>query len=300
MHRLGVVCGLSAGAWLGMANAPAKLVSAGFSPFLISLGMVAGVFVARWTVPSLLKGSGYVWQDLKEKPHLLIWAILAGMCWAVANTLTVFAIRDVGLSVAFPLWNANSLVGLLWGWALFGELRGGGARNWLKVLGGAAAIVMGACVLAYATSQEPNVPARQVTLGILAALGAAALWGTMYVPYRKAYISGLNPLSFVTVFTFGELGTVLGLALIFDGGARGVGVELARARPVLFWLFLGGFCWVLEICSSSTRRSISASDGAFRCPTRINCGAWRGARWCSGNWRARERGRRRWWWRGRC
>lgn len=245
LHRLGVACGLAAGAWLGMANAPAKLVSAGFSPFLISLGMVGGVFIGRWTVPSLIKGSGYVLRDFQEKPHLVIWAILAGMCWAVANTLTVFAIRDVGLSIAFPLWNANSLVGLFWGWALFGELRGAGAGNWLKVLGGAAAIVAGACVLAFATSQAPDVPARQAGTGILAALGAAALWGTMYVPYRKAYLSGLNPLSFVTVFTFGELGTVLALALVFDGGTHGLAAELARARPVLFWLFLGGFCWVL-------------------------------------------------------
>lgn len=228
-----------------MANAPAKLVSAGFSPFLISLGMVAGVFIGRWTVPSLIKGSAYVWRDFAEKPHLILWAILAGMCWAVANTLTVFAIRDVGLSVAFPLWNANSLVGLFWGWALFGELRGAGSGNWLKVLGGAAAIVAGACVLAFATSQAPDVAPHQVTRGILAALGAAALWGTMYVPYRKAYLSGLNPLSFVTVFTFGELGTVLALALAFDGGARSLAVEIARARPILFWLFLGGFCWVL-------------------------------------------------------
>ena len=245
LHGLGVACGLGAGAWLGLANAPAKLVSLGFSPFLISLGMVAGVFAARWTVPSLLKGSNYVWRDLREKPHLVIWAILAGMCWAVANTLTVFAIRDVGLSIAFPLWNVNSLVGLFWGWALFHELRGAGTKNWLKVLGGAAAIVIGACSLAYATSQQPDVPPRQLAHGILAALGAAALWGTMYVPYRKAYISGLSPLSFVTVFTFGELGTVLALAFAFDGGSRGLGAELLRARPVLFWLFLGGFCWVL-------------------------------------------------------
>ena len=46
-HGLGVACGLAAGAWLGAAEAPTKLVTAGFSPFLISLGMVAGVFVAR-------------------------------------------------------------------------------------------------------------------------------------------------------------------------------------------------------------------------------------------------------------
>ncbi len=67
LHRLGVACGLGAGAWLGAAEAPTKLVTVGFSPFLISLGMVAGVFVARWTVPTMLKGTGYIWMDLREK-----------------------------------------------------------------------------------------------------------------------------------------------------------------------------------------------------------------------------------------
>src|ERR1035441_6376586 len=246
LHWLGVSCGFGAGAWLGAAEAPTKLVTAGFSPFIISLGMVAGVFVARWTVPMLLKGTGYIWIDLKEKKHLLVWAILAGMLWAVANTLTVFAIRNVGLSVAFPLWNTNSLVGLFWGWLLFNELRNSGAKQWLKVLGGAAGIVSGACVRAYATTHHAGSgPEGTATLGILAALGAGLLWGTMYIPYRKAYISGMNPLSFVTVFTFGELGTVWALAVVFDGGVQGVMSDLARARPALFWLFLGGFCWVL-------------------------------------------------------
>jgi drug/metabolite transporter (DMT)-like permease len=246
LHWLGVSCGFGAGAWLGAAEAPTKLVTAGFSPFIISVGMVAGVFVARWTVPMLLKGTGYIWLDLKEKRHLLVWAILAGILWAVANTLTVFAIRNVGLSVAFPLWNTNSLVGLFWGWLLFNELRNSGAKQWLKVLGGAAGIVSGACVLAYATTHGAGSgPHGTAALGILAALGAGLLWGTMYIPYRKAYISGMNPLSFVTVFTFGELGTVFGLALVFGGGYDGVATDLAKARPVLLWLFLGGFCWVL-------------------------------------------------------
>ena len=137
--------------------------------------------------------------DLREKSHLVVWAIIAGMLWAVANTLTVFAIRNVGLSIAFPLWNTNSLVGLFWGWLLFNELRGAGTREWVKVLGVATAIVIGACLLAYATSQHTGGPPRAATLGILSALGAGLMWGTMYIPYRKAYISGMNPLSFVTV-----------------------------------------------------------------------------------------------------
>jgi hypothetical protein len=88
------------------------------------------------------------------------------------------------------------------------------------------------------------VPHRAAA-GILAALGAGLLWGTMYIPYRKAYISGMNPLSFVTVFTVGELFTMSALALVFHGGLAPLLRELARARPALFWLFMGGFCWVL-------------------------------------------------------
>jgi drug/metabolite transporter (DMT)-like permease len=242
---LGVMCGLAAGAWLGAAEAPTKLVSLGFSPFLISLGMVAGVFVARWTVPMALKGSSYVFRDLMEKPHLILWAALAGALWSVANTLTIFAIRDVGLSVAFPLWNTNSLVGLFWGWLLFNELRDAGGRQWAKVLGGALAIMAGACVLGFATTHQASGFSRNPAAGIAAALCAGLLWGTMYIPYRKAYISGVNPLSFVTVFTLGELTTMGILALAFQGGAAPLMQELGRIRPALFWLFLGGFCWVL-------------------------------------------------------
>ncbi len=245
LHALGVVCGLAAGAWLGAAEAPTKLVTVGLSPFLISLSMVAGVFVARWTLPTVLKGTGYVFLDLRQNVHLVIWAVLAGALWAVANTLTVFAIRDVGISIAFPLWNTNSLVGVFWGWFFFRELRGAGVEQWAKVLGGAIGIVCGAVLLGYASSHPTASGPHRPMAGILAALGAGVLWGTMYIPYRKAYLSGMNPLSFVTVFTVGELGTMGTLALVFRGGIGPLAGEIARARPALFWLFLGGFCWVV-------------------------------------------------------
>ena len=79
LHTVGVVSGIAAGAWLGAAEAPTKLVTMGFSPFLISLGMVMGVFVARWTIPVALKGTSYIWADLREKPHLIVWGIVAGV-----------------------------------------------------------------------------------------------------------------------------------------------------------------------------------------------------------------------------
>jgi drug/metabolite transporter (DMT)-like permease len=236
---------LAAGAWLGGAEAPTKLVTIGLSPFLISLCMVSGVFAARWTLPVVLKGTTYIFLDLRERAHLMVWAILAGALWAVANTLTVFAIRDVGLSIAFPLWNTNSLVGIFWGWFLFRELRGHVWKTAAKVMGGAGAVVFGAALLGLASAHQAGGAPHRLVTGILSALGAGLMWGTMYIPYRKAYLSGMNPLSFVTVFTVGELVTTVTLAVVFLGGVRPVMETLTAVRPVLFWLFLGGFCWVV-------------------------------------------------------
>lgn len=245
LHGLGVICGLTAGVWLGAAEAPTKLVNTGLSPFAVSLCMVAGVFTARWTFPTLLKGTGYVFTDLMEKKHLIVWALLAGALWAVANTLTVFAIRDVGLAIAFPLWNANSLIGLFWGRVLFKELEGANAGNISKVVLGSVAIVIAAVMLGFSTLHGQTAAGQHAVRGILAAAGASLMWGTMYVPYRKAYISGMNPLSFVTAFTVGELGTVLGLTLALDGGLHSPSFNLFHQPGLVFWLFLGGFVWVI-------------------------------------------------------
>src|SRR6185312_7037823 len=241
LHGLGVICGLGAGVWLGAAEAPTKLVNSGLSPCAISLCMVAGVFTARWTFPTLLKGTRYVVADLMRKKHLIVWALLAGALWAVANTLTVFAIRDVGLAIAFPLWNANSLVGIFWGWLLFGELRGAGRGTIARVLVGAVAIVGAAIMLGFSTIHGGATAPRDAVHGLAAAAGASLLWGTMYVPYRKAYISGMNPVSCVTAFTVGELGTVLALVR----GTHAAVFHSGQVRTMLFWLFLGGFVWVV-------------------------------------------------------
>ena len=245
LHTLGVLSGLTAGVWLGAAEAPTKLVTAGFSPFAISLCMVAGVFTARWTFPTLLKGTGYVFRDLMMRKHLLVWAILAGALWAVANTLTVFAIRDVGLAVAFPMWNTNSLVGLFWGRVLFRELEGADGKTITKVVLGTTCIIVAAIMLGFSTLHGGGAAGHNATGGVLAAIGASLMWGTMYVPYRKAYLSGMNPLSFVTAFTIGELLTMFILTWTLDGGRHSSAFTLAQSGPLLFWLFLGGFVWVI-------------------------------------------------------
>src|SRR4029077_3257099 len=105
LQLAGIASGFSAGAWVGAVQGATKMVTLGLSPVVISLAMVLGVFLARWSLPSLLRGTSALAADVRQAPHLIVWAILAGCLWAVANTLTVFAIRDIGLSIAFPLWN---------------------------------------------------------------------------------------------------------------------------------------------------------------------------------------------------
>src|SRR6266536_5656209 len=154
LQLLGILSGFTAGAWLGAAEAPTKLVSIGISPLVISLIMVISVFLARWSLPALVLGTASIRADVRRAPHLLIWAVLAGCLWAVANTLTIFAIRDIGLSIAFPLWNSNSLLGIFWGFLLFNELHYAGWKRWLGVLGGAICLFGGAMLLAIASSHE--------------------------------------------------------------------------------------------------------------------------------------------------
>src|SRR5712672_3437904 len=242
LQLLGILSGFTAGAWLGAAEAPTKLVSIGVSPLVISLIMVVGVFLARWSVPALILGTSSIRADVRRAPHLIIWAILAGCLWAVANTLTIFAVRDIGLSIAFPLWNSNSLLGIFWGFIFFNELRHAGWRRWTGVLGGALVMCVGAALLAIASSSA--APVAHSYRGVWAALGAGVLWGTMYIPYRKAYLTGMNPLSFVTFFTFGELGMMSALAISYLG-VTPLLLQLKSARDVFFWLMLGGFVWVL-------------------------------------------------------
>ncbi|HTI05858.1 MAG TPA: EamA family transporter, partial [Gemmatimonadales bacterium] len=243
LHGVAILCGIAAGAWLGAAEAPTKLVTLGLSPVVVSLAMVIGVFLARWSVPALIQGTSFIRADLAQAPHLIVCAILAGCLWAVANTLTIFAIKNVGLAIAFPLWNSNSLLGIFWGVVLFHELRGADWRRWFGVIGGALVMFGGAYALAIASAQQ--VAAHDAMKGVVAALGAGVLWGTMYIPYRKAYLTGMSPLSFVTFFTVGELGMMSILAIVYSGGVAPLWHELTGAREVLFWLLAGGFVWVI-------------------------------------------------------
>jgi hypothetical protein len=49
----------------------------------------------------------------------------------------------------------------------------------------------------------------------------------------------------VTAFTAGELGTMFVLTWTLDGGMTSSAFRLVQSKQLLFWLFLGGFVWVV-------------------------------------------------------
>jgi hypothetical protein len=55
----------------------------------------------------------------------------------------------------------------------------------------------------------------------------------------------MNPLSFVTIFTIGELVTCFALVLALDGGTKAAIFHSPETMHLIFWLFLGGFVWVI-------------------------------------------------------
>ena len=243
LHRLGIFCGFTAALWLAGAEAPTKLANVAVSPLIISFMMVLGAFISRWSLPALVRGTSDTFRDTAHVPHLVVWGVMAGCLWAVGNTLTIFAVRDIGLSLAFPLWNSNSLIGILWGVLLFKELHGAGWKRKIAVVGGAVLIFFGAILISAASGSEAGHgnPAH----GIAAALGAGLMFGSMYISYRKAYITGMNPLTFLTWFTFGEIFTVTVLAIVWLGGPSPFWQALIAYRSILLWPMLGGFMWVV-------------------------------------------------------
>lgn len=261
LQHLGILCGFAAALWLAAAEAPSKLVTVSISPFVISFMMVFGAFVSRWSLPALVRGTSDVIADTRQVTHLIVWGAMAGCLWAVGNTLTIVAVRDVGLSIAFPLWNCNSLVGIFWGVVLFRELRGAPLMRKAAVIAGAVVISGGAVLLSLASSAGSS-PSASPLHGVMAAVGAGVVFGSMYIPYRKAYITGMNPLTFLTYFTVGEMTTMTAIAVSFDGGIAPFWHELLLSKQVLFWPFLGGMLWVLgDLLQNYATKYVGISRG---------------------------------------
>jgi hypothetical protein len=107
-------------------------------------------------------------------------------------------------------------------------------------------VVQGSCLLALRFWLSLRPLRRMGLPWNRRSVGRSVLWGTMYIPYRKAYLTGMNPLSFVTFFAIGELGMMTRARhRILWRCPIVLGTIGNEPRGLLFWLLLGGFMWVI-------------------------------------------------------
>jgi hypothetical protein len=100
----------------------------------------------------------------------------------------------------------------------------------------------------------------------------------MYIPYARLH-QRHESLSFVTVFTFGELARCFALATIFDGGVTNVLDSLEQAKRAVCCSL--AILWVFGDLFQTVRRpNTSASVAAFALEHQSALGL-AGARWCS-------------------
>jgi len=222
----------------------------------------------RWTVPTLLKGTGFLFADLRRQNRNLI---VVGRCWRGmllgrwANTLTIFAGGATwGLAHRFSaVEHQTALVGFVLGLACSSRTTRLGIQGMGPKVFGRRVLPLsgGATVLAYAYGRNQSRYAGQKQpTGIIAALGAGpSLLGTMYISLSQGlYQAAMNPLSFVTIFTFGELGTVLTLGSIYMGGFRPCRQRTPpRTTHALSGRFLGG---LLAGSSATSSRNFAAKN----------------------------------------
>jgi hypothetical protein len=72
----------------------------------------------------------------------------------------------------------------------------------------------------------------------------------------------MNPLTFLTYFTAGELVTMTLIAVCFEGGVSVFWRELVTNKTILFWPFLGGLLWVIgDLLQNYAAKYVGISRG---------------------------------------
>jgi glucose uptake protein len=142
--------------------------------------------LALATVVTLLVGGfGELTWDIFWLPFL------GGLIWAVSSWCAFTATRQLGMARAQGLWAPlNIVVSILWGALLFQEFPASGAGTQALFVLAVAVIVAGVLLIIAARSETSTRRShREITIGLLGALGAGILWGTYFIPIKLSQAS---------------------------------------------------------------------------------------------------------------
>ncbi len=206
MRLYGLALAVLSAVAFGFYMVPRRFSRASQSDFTAALGLGAAVALALpptfWAGTWSLRGLGI--------------AFLGGLSFALASHLFVLSVDALGLTRATPVKNFTGVFGTLFGIAILGEYRAGGAPVIAQLTLGSILIGLGAYLVGgigqgSGPVQEPKARRR----GFLLAFGAAAFFGFYLVPLQLAAPLGSG---------YGYLG--LGLGALF-------GLTLPRLRSIV-------------------------------------------------------------------
>jgi glucose uptake protein len=211
------------------------------------IGIMVGSLFWGLTLGSINGGSSSFLNNIRQTDSThIVYALLGGVVFNVANLLLVAAIDIAGLAVAFPIGIGLALVvGVLLNYVVSPQ------GNPLLLFGGVILVVLAIVVDAIAYRKRETTRQALSARGIQISLACGILMGVFYPLVAKA-ITGANSLGPYSVAFFFALGTAL-CALPANyflmrkpvtGGAPIPMSEYGQGRPMWHWWgILGGFIW---------------------------------------------------------
>jgi len=222
---------------LGFAYAIAALFSFSLSPLLYKVGLRNKLHVLEantlraWGALILLTPILF-FQDLLSVPfsaEVVVFLVLTAILGPViGDTLFMYAIRGIGVSISTPLANTYSLVVAAISVALFGE-----KLTSINILGGA--LILSSIWLIYLESKSIG-KGRNVALGLLAGTATAILWGLSIVTMNVLLINNINPIAIIYFRT-----VIVALTLTVITKALKMNFKEKVDAKALVTLSIGGF-----------------------------------------------------------
>jgi glucose uptake protein len=211
------------------------------------IGIIAGSSFWGLTLGSINGGASSFLNNIRQTDSKhIVYAMLGGVVFNVANLLLVAAIDVAGLAVAFPIGIGLALVvGVLLNYAISPQ------GNPYLLFGGVVLVVLAIIVDAIAYRKRETTQRELSARGIQISLACGILMGVFYPLVAKA-ITGERSLGPYSVAFFFAMGTAL-CALPANyflmrrpvtGGMPIKMSEYGQGRPIWHWWgILGGFIW---------------------------------------------------------
>jgi glucose uptake protein len=116
---------------------------------------------------------------------------VGGLIWAVSGTFAFTATSKIGMARAYGIWSPlNIVVSLFWGATIFDEFLNTGTGGLIVLIGSVTVIIVGVLLIIFAKGRGDRTRnQRDLTIGVLGAIGAGILWGSYFIPIKQSDVS---------------------------------------------------------------------------------------------------------------